>query len=217
MSAEDNIEMTLYDTSAGDLSLAFLNTLNWRGRAEPEELLLTYADLVTWIREAGLIDASQAEALADRAGADPDQAQKALAEMIRHREGLYRVFTALIRGLAPPAEDLRFFNQALGAAVSHRQIQFEEAGPRWAWQEGAFPLLDPLRPILLAAAHLMVSEERSQIHTCGNAECLAMFVDRSRNQSRKWCSSESCGNRIRVRQFYSRSRKPEGPSHSDHS
>ena len=215
MTEEDISEMTIYDPSAGDLSLAFLDTLNWRGRDDPEESLLSCEDLFTWAREAGLIDASQARALGSLARANPQQAQAALAEAIGHREGLFRLFTALIAGIEPPAGDLRHFNQALSEAVSNRQIQFEETGPRWAWRESAFPLLDPLRPVLLAAAHLMVSDERSRIRACVNDECGFLFVDRSRNQSRKWCSSESCGNRLRVRQFYSRARRPTSSSASD--
>jgi predicted RNA-binding Zn ribbon-like protein len=206
MGEDENTEMTLFDPSVGDLSLAFVDTVNWRGRDEPEEMLHTCLDLITWSREAGLVDAPQAEILAALAQANPRQAQGVFAEALLLREALYRMISALIAGQTPLPADMQRFNAALGSALSQRQIQADGAHSHWAWRPTAFLLDGLLSPVLLAAAELLVSEEFTRIRACGNDECGWLFIDRSRNRSRKWCSSESCGNRIRVRQFYSRSR-----------
>nr|WP_264085191.1 CGNR zinc finger domain-containing protein [Kibdelosporangium phytohabitans] len=41
---------------------------------------------------------------------------------------------------------------------------------------------------------------------CSGPGCGWLFIDRTRNRSRQWCSSKDCGNRERARRHYRRSR-----------
>ena len=54
-------------------------------------------------------------------------------------------------------------------------------------------VVDDLLPGLLA-----LREVRDRIRVCGNPLCRWLFVDRSRNRSRRWCEMAVCGNRVKV-------------------
>jgi predicted RNA-binding Zn ribbon-like protein len=55
---------------------------------------------------------------------------------------------------------------------------------------------------LLGAAFLAELDDRWQrFRVCGEPTCAAVFYDRSRNRSGKWCSMSTCGNRSKVRAF----------------
>ena len=42
---------------------------------------------------------------------------------------------------------------------------------------------------------------KARLAVCGNSACRLVFVDDSRNQSRRWCDDAGCGNRVRVRRY----------------
>lgn len=44
---------------------------------------------------------------------------------------------------------------------------------------------------------------RDRVRLCGNPHCRLIFLDVSRNRSRRWCDSAGCGNRDRVRRHRS--------------
>jgi len=45
-----------------------------------------------------------------------------------------------------------------------------------------------------------------RVRECDGAACTWLFLDQSRNRSRRWCSMESCGNRAKARRHYHRQR-----------
>jgi predicted RNA-binding Zn ribbon-like protein len=61
-----------------------------------------------------------------------------------------------------------------------------------------------LWPIVDAAADLLVRGEPERIKTCGSATCGWLFLDLSRNRSRRWCDMKDCGNRAKARRHYAR-------------
>ena len=50
------------------------------------------------------------------------------------------------------------------------------------------------------------SSSGSRIRPCANPECQHFLVDNSKANSRKWHSMESCGNRMKSRRHYARSK-----------
>jgi predicted RNA-binding Zn ribbon-like protein len=47
-----------------------------------------------------------------------------------------------------------------------------------------------------------------RVRECANHDCGWLFLDLSRNRSRKWCDMSSCGNRAKVRRFREREAQP---------
>jgi len=64
---------------------------------------------------------------------------------------------------------------------------------------------DPfLRTILHAAVGLAFSPEKSRVRICGN--CGWLFIDRTRNANKRWCTTDMCGRRTKARRYYANKR-----------
>ena len=65
-----------------------------------------------------------------------------------------------------------------------------------------------LAPIAWSAADLLAAVERTKIKACPGPRCEWLFLDLSRNGSRRWCAMETCGNRAKAKVHYKRHRSP---------
>jgi predicted RNA-binding Zn ribbon-like protein len=61
-----------------------------------------------------------------------------------------------------------------------------------------------LWPLATSALSLLLSEEVGRIKECAADDCHWLFLDSSRNQSRRWCDMKACGNRAKARHYYHR-------------
>jgi predicted RNA-binding Zn ribbon-like protein len=186
------------------LCLDFINTLSWRGRQEPEELLNTYRDLVVWSRHANILTDNDVEMLTREAERHPSKAKKAIYSSIELREVIYSIFSSIAEGTAPPKNDLSTFNKYLSRVMTHSQIIETEDGFSWETSGDKNKMDWMLSPIVRYAAELLVSDEARKVKECGDKACRWFFLDSSRNQSRRWCAMKDCGNRAKARRFYKR-------------
>lgn len=58
----------------------------------------------------------------------------------------------------------------------------------------------------MALAFILVSGERDRLRRCAAPGCGRAFVDLSRNRSRRYCDSRTCGNRLHVAAYRARQR-----------
>jgi predicted RNA-binding Zn ribbon-like protein len=56
----------------------------------------------------------------------------------------------------------------------------------------------------MGLAWLVVAGEAGRIRSCGAPSCDSVFVDLSRNRSRRYCDSRTCGNRLHVAAYRAR-------------
>ncbi|HET9766295.1 MAG TPA: ABATE domain-containing protein [Thermoanaerobaculia bacterium] len=198
--------MTDFELSGGALCLDFANS--WGDRRRPEsDRLADYDALVAFACEAGLLDRRQAARLSRRAHAAPAEAARAHAAARGLRDALYRLFSAQACGRRVDAADLARVNAALHEALPHLRVARRGGAYAWDWAEdGGEPLQAPLRPIARSAAELLTSDDLGRVRECDGADCTWLFLDQSRNRSRRWCSMESCGNRAKARRHYHRQR-----------
>ncbi|WP_030251718.1 CGNR zinc finger domain-containing protein [Streptomyces violens] len=59
----------------------------------------------------------------------------------------------------------------------------------------------------MALAFLVVAGERERLRRCEAPDCRHAFVDLSRNRSRRYCDSRTCGNRLHVAAYRARRRE----------
>jgi predicted RNA-binding Zn ribbon-like protein len=190
--------------TAGTPALALVNTLDWRLRAEPVELLRGYPDLLRWAWTVEVFTLGEARSLRDWAEAHPRSAARALTDAIAIREAMAEVLQAVARGQDVAPAPLGRLDAACREAWGGRALRPAGTGATWEWRA-----VDPARPALagaLDAARLLTSPDRARVRECGDAECGWLFLDTSRNRSRRWCSMEGCGNRNKARRFYQRHR-----------
>lgn len=189
------------------ICLDFANTVDWHASDNPQENLHTYEDLVVWAMKAGLATKQEARNLIRDAEAYPDKAARVLAQARELREAVYRIFVALTKGISPPEPDMDELNRTLSNLSRGAGIQETPRGFAWEWNLDRASLDWPLGAVALSAAELLVSPERERVGLCADERgCGWLFVDTSKNHSRRWCDSKDCGNRERQRRHYERSR-----------
>jgi predicted RNA-binding Zn ribbon-like protein len=194
------------------LCLELANT--WGDRARPEsDTLASYPALLELAVRHEAVPASAAAELARMASAEPAAATEALATARALRDALYRLFSACAAGRELPAADLDTLNATLAEALPYLRVGRTGDGCAWEWSEADRSLLAPLRPIARSAAELLTGELLSRVRECGGDTCTWLFLDASRNRSRRWCSMESCGNRAKAKRHYRRRRRNGDPSH----
>ena len=186
----------------GALCLDFANTVSGCHKDRSRSRLTRYDELLSWSCAAASLEAADADALLRLAEADPRRAANLLARSLTLREALYRIFSALAAGGAVPAADLEVLNRELHAAMKHLTVAPQAASFAWCWSGVAQDLASPLWPIVRSAADLLTGAERPLLRECGR--CCWLFVDRSKNKRRRWCSMEVCGNRAKSERHYSR-------------
>jgi predicted RNA-binding Zn ribbon-like protein len=195
----------MYDFDAGDLSLNFANTNNWHASDHPIEELKDYADLLVWGREAGLISSELANRLKEVAFEHPQIAAEMYEFAIQVREAIYRIFSYHYAGKPILEADLSLLNNVACQAMSH--LQLEARDNKFYWQLPS-TLSDAnliLWPVARAAAELLTSGKSNRVRECEDDRgCGYLFIDTTKNHSRRWCSMESCGNRAKARRHYSR-------------
>jgi predicted RNA-binding Zn ribbon-like protein len=105
-------------------------------------------------------------------------------------------------------DDLVVLNEVLKDAQCHRRVTQSPQGFAWQWVEVPGGLDQILWPVSRSAADLLTSNLLERVRECADDRgCGYLFIDTSRNRSRRWCSMESCGNRAKVRQHRERQRK----------
>jgi predicted RNA-binding Zn ribbon-like protein len=192
-----------FDFSGGRLCLDFVNTVGG-SRAEPKERLNSYFDLVSWGRQAGVLNERDAQRLGQLAKRRPGDAARTLAGAVQLREALFRIFAGAADCRAQP-DDMNIFNAALGRALAQVRLDATAEGCVRVWAGEADALDRMLWPVLRSAMDVLTSEEeRSRIRTCESPACDWLFLDTSRNRSRRWCDMKSCGNRAKARRYYER-------------
>ena len=185
------------DLVGGSPALDLANTINSR-RAPEHDYLSSYDDLVAWARHAGVPGASTP-------GRDAAAEERALRSTHRLREAIYRTFSAVARREAPPVADVRRVLRAYGTAVG-RGVLDPAGAIRWPTASAAAVVLDP---IAYAAGQLLLAIDRPPVKECPG--CGWLFLDRSRNSSRRWCDMRTCGSRDKMRRYH-RSRRSDRPA-----
>jgi predicted RNA-binding Zn ribbon-like protein len=193
--------------------LDFVNTLAWRLTDRPIEYLVSYEDLLAWGRQAGLLAPDETEVLSGWAATHPEEARATLSRAAALREAVHRVLSAPIASEPQDEGALSTLNRELSVALSRLRVT-PAAGDAyvWAWERGGEdhggpPRERPLWPVARSAAELLTSAKLGRVKVCGGEGCGWMFLDESRNASRKWCESRDCGNRERVRQYLARRKR----------
>jgi predicted RNA-binding Zn ribbon-like protein len=190
----------------GRLSLDFVNTADWHASDHPVEFLTSYSDLVAWSQHVGILADHQAQRLLKEAARRPVDATAVLERAIALREAIYRIFSAISHERPPQAADLATFNAELSRALAQSRIVSTAEGFDWDWAGAGEALDGMLWPVVHDAAGLLTSEELDRVGQCADDRCGWLFLDTSRNRSRRWCSMENCGNRAKARRYYERKR-----------
>ena len=191
----------------GDLALNFVDTIGGLldgGPTPEDELLRSYEDLVLFGVDQGVLSSRLAGSLRRRAGAHPSEAGAALEVALKRRSLLDAAVRPLTAGERPPARVLEELGRFGAEALAHGQLVREASGFAWRWSD-ASDLLTPLWPVAHAAVELMTDGPLDRIKGCGR--CRWLFLDTTKNRSRRWCSAVDCGKTEKMQRYVARRRE----------
>jgi predicted RNA-binding Zn ribbon-like protein len=190
---------------AGHLALDFANTLDNRYDGERlVELLPTYERFLVFGRQSGVITGQQVRKLLSETR--KRDARRTLEQVIELRETLYFLFSSVATGRRPAPSRLRTLNHFLAHAHVPDAVVWRKDDFIRSCSDLAETLDGPLWPIIDAAATLLTSSDRRYVRECSEKTCRWLFLDRSKNHSRRWCDMRVCGNRSKVRRFHAQLR-----------
>jgi len=115
------------------------------------------------------------------------------------RDALFEIFAAEARGRRAPRRALRALDEKLSA--SYRQPQLERKVVRYelTWESNA-----RMGEIVRSTVELLTSDHLGRLRLCAADDCNWVFLDYSKNGSRRWCDMNVCGNRAKARRYYAR-------------
>jgi len=188
------------------LCLDFANTVAWRG-STPTESLHNFADLVKWCTDNAIISERRARQVRKWPDKHPKRSAEILADAIAIREATYRAFHRLATNSNPDAAELDLLNWALRDAPQRTTLRPVAEGFGWELEHEKVSAPSLLAPVLWSAGDLLVSAQLGRVRECSNDKCLWLFLDDSKNGTRRWCSMQACGNRAKARRHYLRKKE----------
>jgi predicted RNA-binding Zn ribbon-like protein len=121
-----------------------------------------------------------------------------------HRARLDTIARACEAG--DPGQAAKLVNALLAETGAVPQIASHDGrGPHIHVSRSDGPLADRIAAHLaMGLAGLVVDGETDRVRTCGSPDCPEVFVDFSRNRSRRYCDNRTCGNRLHVAAYRAR-------------
>jgi predicted RNA-binding Zn ribbon-like protein len=127
-----------------------------------------------------------------------------VARLRAHRSRLDEIVTACEAGRQQAA--IGMLNALLAETGATPQIvDHGGRGPHVHVSSPTAPLADRMAAhFAMGLAELLVAGESERFRSCASPACRAVFLDLSRNRSRRYCDSRTCGNRIHVAAYRAR-------------
>jgi len=190
----------------GELCLDFVNTVDWRYNiTRKKETLKDFSALVSWSKQGGILEEKTTQVLFKKALEQPNKAEQVYEKTIELRELLYRIFSSMATTGQASNHDLSIFNKYLADSMGKSCCLIpSNNGFVWSFCSGTDSMDLFLDPIIKSAADLLVSPHLKRIKKCADDACGWLFMDMSRNNSRRWCSMKNCGNRAKAHRHYLR-------------
>ncbi|HXE89661.1 MAG TPA: ABATE domain-containing protein [Terriglobales bacterium] len=183
------------------LCLDFVNTRVIE-HGKPADYLQSGTDVGRWLKAAGA-------GTAEGSPRNVPGGARLLREARTLRHALERMARQLAAGRPVPRSSVAAINRVLRARREHLQLVRTGGGFHTARQSETGDTLGLLAPVAFSAARLLTEDDPSRVRRCRNPACILYFYDTTRSRTRRWCSMQTCGNRLKVAAHRRRSRRSE--------
>jgi len=197
----------VYEVTGGEICLDFTNTLEGRPTGRREDRLVSYEELLNWAGQAGVLTLSEQKQLHRRVVNRKKEADRVLEQAKELRAALFDLFRAYNIDRSFPPVSVEILNRYLIEAFRHRRLEPAPKFLSWNWVKEDVHLKRILWPVALSAATILTSERLERVRVCSSETCDWLFLDESRNQTRRWCNMLVCGNRQKARLHYRRKKR----------
>lgn len=191
-----------------ELCLDFANTLDWHASLHPQETLHDFGDIITWCQKHDTLTDEEAARLRELCERLPTEAETVYGQALMFREAVYEIIVAYIHEKEADATQLSIINDAVESAYSHLHIRPAGHMYVWDWSKKDGGLEYVLWPVIHSAASFLTTPHLlKRVGQCADDRgCGWLFLDMSKNHSRRWCDIKDCGNRAKQRRHYQRNR-----------
>jgi len=197
------------------LWLEFVNT-DTASLVPRGDLLRDFGTLVKWLVERGVVDLERAAGLSRRALLQPAAAAATLVDARRVRSALRTLAERGATNSAVQDDSVAEINRVLGRSTGTRRLDLRDDGEfvRVFVPTGdAFAGL--MIPVVESAADALVIDELPRVRRCAEPRCARVFLDTSRNGTRRWCDMGTCGNRAKAARHRARVRTEDSSASTD--
>lgn len=186
------------------LALDFLNTRPVLD-GKPSELLPDFGALLRWFQAALQLSSREAGSLQRRWGGSA-RAQRTTEAVRELRERLRKEILAWERSGSVQHSTLYELNRLMAEHPMRARLRANgKVCSTELWFEPREPE-DLFAPLAYSAATLFATVDRKRVRKC--AQCVLHFHDTSKKGTRRWCSMQLCGNRLKVAAYAARRRQP---------
>jgi predicted RNA-binding Zn ribbon-like protein len=194
------LEPRTFELVAGHPALDLVNTLDWRFRDNgAEELLASYDDLLRFAAQAEIITSKQVRQIVRTS--TQSAAANALVSCRELREAAAEIFYAAVDSEAPPSSQIKIVERCFKQARERQRLAWSGERLTWEWPASECGPDLPVWILAIATARLMLSDNMSLLRACEKPDCRWLFLDTSKNHTRRWCDMKICGNRMKARRF----------------
>lgn len=191
--------MDKFEFIGGALCLDFLNTVHHFGAEEPGDELETPDDFLLWALEAKLLRPEEASEIRRQFQSNPRSGEEALRQAKRVRSRLRQLLRPAKRRVE--RKDIAALNSWLKQHSGSPAVVRDGTVWRLAWRPTSTGVERLLFEIIVSAAKVLTGVPRERIRKCASPICTWLFIDTSKNHTRRWCDMRVCGNRAKVRSF----------------
>jgi predicted RNA-binding Zn ribbon-like protein len=186
----------------GHLALDFANTVDDPFGPARHDHASTYADLVRWSVRVGTVTDLQGSQLLRKAARRLKDADATTDRAHRLRKTINEIFGAIADGSPSVPRRWTRLRPFVADAFADATVHDDGHGVyEWRWAPG-IDLAVVLHPIAASAADLLVSADLPRVSRC--ARCPWLFLDNSKNHSRRWCDMNDCGKAQKIERYVAR-------------
>ncbi len=149
--------------------------------------------------QSDLLDAKLARQV--KRNANSSAANRALEQVRDLREALADLIYSGLDGPYASSASMRTLEKFLREARAQTRLVRNGSRLQWDWAGAETKPEFPLWLLTRAASRLMLSENVEKVRACADPECRWLFLDTSKNHTRRWCDMKICGNRMKARRF----------------
>jgi predicted RNA-binding Zn ribbon-like protein len=179
--------------------LQFLNTHRYRGTARAKNYLNNYDDFITWCYEVGLVDQDGYNILDAESNCYVHEAESIVNRVIMAREMLYELICCIQNDEPVHPITIGDFNSFNDEANKHLGFAMTAYGFRAVWRDTDEEMAFPLWKIIKYAGEFLASGDVGLIKKC---HCGNLYLDKTKNKTRRYCNPLTCGSASRSRQYY---------------
>jgi predicted RNA-binding Zn ribbon-like protein len=186
------------------ICLDFVNTVKLHASQNPVEKLCSYNDFIDWLKTKDIISTYEAKNLRAEARRNTAGAQAALGKAKELREAIYHILSGLAHNMPPHNSDMAILNRFISETMPYARLTaIQNKNFSWEWKNSEDNLEYPLQVIVRSICDLLISGTIDKIGQCADERgCGYIFLDTSKNKTRRWCNMGDCGNRAKARRHY---------------